>query len=169
MVIYYHDKTRNDSCGFIMVKQEENDIVQKMQGQIELLQYVEQRNRELREFLEQRKHLIEGVALGLFFGIIGNIAVSHYYGLFERLVNGRFDNLLWLNLFSLVVVLVVVLVASWQWYKRLKIIEEDQKSTFEITNDIRKLLSKAKELREDAQLIKEKEENLRAKKGVEES
>lgn len=70
------------------------------------------------ETLEQRKYLIEGIALGLFSGIIGNIFVSHYYGFFERWTTRNFDDFFIKNLFALVLALFVVIVVSFLWYER---------------------------------------------------
>ena len=76
------------------------------------------------ETMRQQKFLMKGVALGLFYGIIGNILVSHYYEVFKGTVIWQFEKLFWTNLISLIIVIVVILVVSWRWLVSLTKLED---------------------------------------------
>lgn len=45
--------------------------------------------------LEQKVDFVRGIALGLFYGIVGNLLVSYFHGLFQGLVAWQFDVLFW--------------------------------------------------------------------------
>ena len=80
------------------------------------------------ETMRQQKFLIKGVALGLFYGIIGNILVSHYYEVFKSIVMWQFEKLFWPSLTSLIIFIVVVLVVSWRWLISLTKLEDSVKA-----------------------------------------
>lgn len=103
------------------------------------------------ETFEQRKYLTEGIALGLFYGIIGNIVVSHYYGLFQGLATRNFDDFFRINLFVFVVSLAVVLVITYGWLQRLKGLEGKRKELLELTSEMKELTEQllAKQKEED--------------------
>lgn len=48
--------------------------------------------------LEGQIGSIKGIALGLFYGIVGNMFVSHFYGLLEGALNGNYGFFFLLNL-----------------------------------------------------------------------
>ena len=80
------------------------------------------------ETMRQQKSLIRGVALGLFYGIIGNMLVSHYYEVFKGLVMWQFDKLFWTSLIVLVIAIVLIVVVSWRWLISLAKLEESIKA-----------------------------------------
>jgi len=80
------------------------------------------------ETMRQQKFLIKGVALGLFYGIVGNMLVSHYYEVFKGLVIRQFDKLFWTNLVTLAIAIVLIVVVSWRWLVSLANLEESIKA-----------------------------------------
>jgi hypothetical protein len=75
------------------------------------------------ESLHQEKFLLRGVALGLFYGIIGNMLVSHYYEVFRGIVIWQFDTLFWTNLVVFISILVAIILVSWRWLLSMAKIE----------------------------------------------
>lgn len=82
---------------------------------LELLRYLMDKEIHLSEILRKRIFWIEGIALGLFYGIIGNILVSHYIEVFKSITMWRIDKLFWTNLIVFAITLAVILVVSWRW------------------------------------------------------
>lgn len=80
---------------------------------------IETMNVFIRE-IERRKEFLSGIFIGLFYGIVGNIAVSHYYKVLEGLVIGKMDNLFWVNLTVLIVTSMVIIVLSFELYTKLR-------------------------------------------------
>lgn len=80
------------------------------------------------ENMRQQMFLIKGVALGLFYGIIGNILASHYYEVFKGITMWQFDKLFWTNLTILVIVIVTIVVVSWRWLISLAKLEGSVKA-----------------------------------------
>lgn len=72
------------------------------------------------EQFQERLYFLEGIAFGLFYGIIGNILSTHYYQLFEGLILWKFDLLYWPNLTVFMVTLALVILVSLIFYFRLK-------------------------------------------------
>lgn len=70
--------------------------------------------------LQQRTYLIQGVALGLFYGIVGNILVSHYYGVFEGLAKAEYGNVFLASLIILIVGLVLIIFLSAKWHSQME-------------------------------------------------
>jgi len=64
--------------------------------------------------MRQQMFLMKGVALGLFYGIIGNMFVSHYYEVFKAIVMWQLDKLFWTNLITLVIFIVAIVIVSWR-------------------------------------------------------
>ena len=73
--------------------------------------------------MKERKQFIRGLALGLMYGIIGNVVASHYYRLFEGLSRGLYDNLFYSNLVMLLVSLFIIGVLTKIWYGELRKID----------------------------------------------
>ena len=73
--------------------------------------------------VQQRRDFVLGLVLGLFYGIIGNVVISHYYGLFESLTVGKYDALFWANLIFLVLSFVIIIFVSKRWYNQLEKLE----------------------------------------------
>lgn len=84
--------------------------------------------------IEQHQYFVQGIALGLFYGIIGNIVISHYYGVFEGLELSKFDTLFWSNLLVFVVGLAFILAISGIWYSKLKRLKSSQNKVSLIKN-----------------------------------
>jgi hypothetical protein len=99
------------------------------------------------ENLEQQQYFTRGIALGLLYGIIGNIVVSHYYGVFEGLGANRFDSLFWSNLVVLLVSLVLIVALTVLWISRLKRLGLSQNKVAlmkEVIEEMRKIPEDAK-------------------------
>ena len=99
------------------------------------------------EKAKQRQEFIKGIAFGLFYGIIGNMAASHYYGLFEGLTKATFDNLFLANLISLSVALAVILLVSRRWFKSLAKLDAERQYLRDMIVEV--LEKKLKEQQED--------------------
>jgi len=80
--------------------------------------------KDLIEKAHQKKAFWRGIALGLFYGIIGNMLVSHYYGLFTGLVEWKIDTLFWTNLITFLIVLGAILIVSWKWLRSMAKIDD---------------------------------------------
>jgi len=80
----------------------------------------------LADYMRQEKQFIQGITLGLFYGIVGNMLVSHHYGLFERLETREFDNLFWSNLLILSITTILILIVTRIYYKRYKFFKDQE-------------------------------------------
>lgn len=80
------------------------------------------------------QEFIRGVTIGLFYGIVGNIIVLHYYKAFERLLIGEFDTLLWANIIVFVVAFASILVLSIRWHKKLGKLDKRRHDVFKIAD-----------------------------------
>ena len=80
----------------------------------------------LADYMRQEKQFIQGITLGLFYGIVGNMLVSHYYGMFERLETREFDNLFWSNLLILSITTILILIVTRIYYKRYKFFKDQE-------------------------------------------
>lgn len=78
------------------------------------------------------KFFWKGVFLGLFYGIIGNMLVSHYYGFFTGFVMGKFDSLFWWNLIFFFIILCIALFVSYKVWQSMSKIEGFLKAVDEI-------------------------------------
>lgn len=83
------------------------------------------------------QEFIKGVAIGLFYGIIGNIIVLHYYKAFERLILGEFDTLLLANLIVFVVAFVTIFIGIKKWRGRAQKVEEYRHEIFQAAEMLR--------------------------------
>ena len=83
---------------------------------IEQLEFLIESNKGIVDACKEEISLYKGVALGLFYGVIGNIIISHYYGLLEMLSFGRIDSLFWVNLCVTIVAVVFVIEISRRWH-----------------------------------------------------
>ena len=88
---------------------------------------------ELVEFEEIRKNyelylgehqsnigLFRGIALGLVYGIIGNLFVQHWYPLFERVILCNFDIVFWSNLPVCAFALFLILCVTVMYRRQVK-------------------------------------------------
>lgn len=76
---------------------------------------------------EQDIRFLQGVLLGLFYGIVGNIFASHCYGMLQGLVSNSFDTLFWINLIVSIGSMVLIIIVSRKYYtkhRKIKAIKE---------------------------------------------
>jgi ABC-type multidrug transport system fused ATPase/permease subunit len=105
--------------------------------------------KELVAKAQQKKFFWKGLMLGLFYGIIGNMLVSHYYGVFTGLVALKFDDLFLANLVSFIIILCAILLVSWKVYQSiaktddfLKFVEETKKK-YHLDDDFNEVKGKS--------------------------
>jgi len=60
--------------------------------------------------------MMKGVVLGLFYGVVGNVVVTHYYQILRGAVMSEFDMMFWMNLVMLVAMLSILVIVSWKWH-----------------------------------------------------
>lgn len=72
------------------------------------------------EHFREHLYFLKGIALGLFYGIVGNIFVSHYYQVFEGLILSRFDVLYWSNFVVFVVALILIILVTMTFYFQIE-------------------------------------------------
>lgn len=87
-------------------------------------------------WIQQRVDFLQGIALGLFYGIVGNIFVSHYYQVFEGLTLGKFDVLFWTNLVVFFITLAMILLVSIIFYYRMKKYKSGKRELSELLNEL---------------------------------
>jgi H+/Cl- antiporter ClcA len=75
--------------------------------------------KELNDKAMQRKAYLKGLALGLFYGIIGNMLVSHYYAVFNGFVIAQLDTLFYANLLAFVIILIAILYVTLKWVRSM--------------------------------------------------
>jgi hypothetical protein len=63
--------------------------------------------------------MMKGVVLGLFYGVVGNVAVTHYYQILRGAVMSEFDTMFWTNLVILVVMSSIIVIVSWKWHSSM--------------------------------------------------
>jgi hypothetical protein len=61
-----------------------------------------------------------GVALGLIYGIIGNLVVQHYYGVFEGLETGVINNLFWANVVVTGIGVLAIIFITLYFFKKIR-------------------------------------------------
>ncbi len=89
--------------------------------------------------LQQRIDFLRGIALGLFYGIVGNILVSHYYTVFEGLTLWKIDVLFWSNLMVMIVALVLIIFTSAIFYRRMRKYETGRRELSEVLDEFHEL------------------------------
>ena len=87
--------------------------------QLEVMNGFEKVLSSLSQKAQEGQNFVRGIAIGLFYGIIGNILVSHYFKVFEDLILGEFGALFWTNLIVFVVALSLILIMSLRWYSQI--------------------------------------------------
>lgn len=118
---------------------------------IEQLERQRQQVLRIASSAERRRNFLQGIMLGLFYGIIGNMIVSHYYGLLEE-----FGNPFWLNISILVSCIILVVLTSVKWFMRTQNLEEMTEEIAQYTGRVQKLI-------EDMRDLKERKEYLEAR------
>jgi len=100
-------------------KPTKEDLLEQLKRAIWLDEQLQQQTKDVLNDVSQRMQFIEGIGLGLLYGIIGNIVVSHYYGLYERHVLGVYDSLFWSNLYAFLLGFAIVVVVTIFFIRRL--------------------------------------------------
>lgn len=80
------------------------------------------------ERYRQGTRFIEGIFLGLFYGVLGNVLVSHYFGLIESLTLSRYNAMFRVNCLVLSVAAVAILVVSVIYYRRFRTWRKEEKN-----------------------------------------
>jgi hypothetical protein len=91
---------------------------------------------------KRRVDFTSGVALGLIYGVIGNLVVQHYYGVFEGLETGVIDNLFWSNAAVFVIGIVVIIVITLYFIKEIKREKNKAKKAKDDSEVFRKAIQK---------------------------
>lgn len=100
----------------------------------------------------ERREFLRGIALGLFYGIVGNLFVQHWYPVFEGIVLRTFDEIFWANLIIFVVALSLIAIATAKLYSTMK----QYKTSLDELADQRKKLTDMK-LKRDMKKLAEKQ------------
>jgi len=66
------------------------------------------------EATRSQMSMMKGVILGLFYGVVGNLVVIHYYQILRGAVMSEFDMMFWTNLVILVVMSSILAIISWK-------------------------------------------------------
>jgi len=75
--------------------------------------------KEMEPYIEATRSqmsMMKGVVLGLFYGIVGNLVVTHYYQILRGAVMSEFDTMFWTNLAILVPMSSIIAIVSWKWH-----------------------------------------------------
>ena len=90
---------------------------------------------------EKRIDFTKGIALGLIYGIIGNLFVQCFYPVVEGIIVMKYDSLFYSNLAVSTISLVIIIFTTLQFWKQLKEHEKQKESFEKGINEIRKLES----------------------------
>jgi hypothetical protein len=112
------------------------------QYELRVLKNIRDDQLEIAEDNRRRIDLMRGIILGLLYGVIGNIFVQHWYGLFEGLSSWNLNLLFWQNLAVACFALVGILLVSYDFYKQIKKAEATEKSTKDHAERIRIAIQK---------------------------
>lgn len=86
--------------------------------------------KEMEPYIEATRSqisMMKGVVLGLFYGVVGNVIVTHYYQIFRGAVMSEFDTMFWTNLAILIPMLSLVVIVSWKWHNSMAKMEHAMK------------------------------------------
>lgn len=75
------------------------------------------------EKARQMRFFYKGVFIGLFYGIMGNMLVSHYYAIFTAVEAREFDSLFWWNVLFFIIFLCIVAFVSYKVWRSMAKIE----------------------------------------------
>jgi len=64
------------------------------------------------EAIHSHMSMMKGVILGLFYGVVGNMVVTHYYQILRGAVMSEFDTMFWTNLVILVAMSSILVIIS---------------------------------------------------------
>lgn len=111
------------------------------------LKVLENLNREWLERTEQRQRridLIRGVALGLLYGIIGNLFVQFFFPVVESLIIGEYDTLFFSNVVISIIALLIVIYTTVKFRSQLTQYENEEKSARQQVEVTRKAIQTRK-------------------------
>ncbi len=94
--------------------------VEDLEKNKEAYQDFERKWQELSRNQENKLTFIRGIALGLFYGIIGNLFVQFWYSVFESLILRQFNEIFWVNLILSVSLGIVIIIQTWQLWRMFK-------------------------------------------------
>ena len=138
--------SQSHSVGVTNMKENEESVISA-----EKLKLAEKTILSLLPKLQQiiiRQEFIRGVAIGLFYGIVGNIIVQHYHKAFERFMLGELNTLLWANLIVFVLAFATIVIATMKWRVKFEKLEERGHDIFKAAQMLRdhyELITKNKE------------------------
>ena len=119
----------------------------KKEGTEYELKILENLNREWLNRAEEHRRrvdLVRGVALGLLYGIIGNLFVQFFFPVVESLVIGGYGTLFFSNVIISVVALVIILYATIEFRGQLTEYENEERTAKQQTEATRKAIQTRK-------------------------
>jgi hypothetical protein len=90
------------------------------------------------EAMHAQMSMMKGVILGLFYGVVGNLVVTHYYQILRGAVMSEFGTMFWTNLVILIAMSSIIVIVSWRWHISMA----KQKRELELLERTRQELSK---------------------------
>jgi len=111
------------------------------------LTMLENLNREWHERAEKHRRridLIRGVALGLLYGIIGNIFVQFFFPVIEAMILKEYDKLFWSNVVISAIALAIILFATVELRGQLTEYETEEKTAKQQVEVTRKAIQTRK-------------------------
>lgn len=111
------------------------------------LKVLENLNREWLERTEQHQRridLIRGVALGLLYGIIGNLFVQFFFPVVESLIIGEYDALFFSNVVISIIALLIIIYTTVKFRSQLTQYENEEKSARQQVEVTRKAIQTRK-------------------------
>ena len=95
----------------MMTKEDEKEIEAYEEFEKEYLERVELQRRKI--------DFTKGIALGLLYGIIGNLFVQFFYPVFEGVILEKYDVLFWSNLVISAIALGIILLVTFSFRNQL--------------------------------------------------
>ena len=97
------------------------------------------------DYYEKRIDFTKGIALGLIYGIIGNLFVQFFYPVVEGIIVMKYDSLFYSNLTVSIASLIIIIITTVQFWKQLKEHEKGKESFEKGIEKIQKLKSELRE------------------------
>lgn len=113
----------------------------------EFLEAFEEFEKEYLERAETHRKKIDfttGIALGLLYGIIGNLFVQFFYPVVEGIILQKFDVLFWSNLVISVIALSVIILATLSFRSQLSWSRHVMEGEREGANHLRRIINERK-------------------------
>lgn len=112
--------------------------------ELEVLEKLEKSAIELSGEHQRRIDLVRGVALGLLYGIIGNLFVQHWYPIFEGLALGKYEAVFWADVIVAPIVLAVIIYTTYSYSRQLIESERKMKAARNEATTIRRSIEQRK-------------------------